>query len=62
MKSKQNPIQIYRKCDLCGQRMAQSITDRRENAHLCRDCALHMEAMPETLATCVARFLIGNPV
>ena len=62
MKSEQNPIQIHGNCDLCGQRMAPSMTDNREHAHLCRDCALHMEAMPETLATCVARFLIGNPV
>jgi hypothetical protein len=50
------------KCELCEQRMIPTVKIYNNNTRPCKTCFHHMESLPEVVAKCVERFLIGNVV
>ncbi len=62
MKSDEQPIDALQKCELCEHIMNPTVKIYNNNIRLCKACFHHMGKMPEIVAKCVERFLIGNVV
>lgn len=53
---------LVEKCGLCEQKMNPTVKIYNSDTRLCRTCFDRMEKMPEVVAKCVERFLVGNVV
>jgi recombinational DNA repair protein (RecF pathway) len=53
---------LVEKCGLCEQKMNPTVKIYNNDTRLCKTCFDHMENMPDVVAKCVERFLIGNVV
>lgn len=62
MKSDKRTTDALQKCELCEEKMNPTVKIYNHNTRLCKACFDHMENMPEVMAKCVERFLIGNVV
>jgi hypothetical protein len=62
MQKTAQPSTTKKKCELCEQTMNPTIHIYKERTCLCKACFGHMQQLPETLAKCVERFLMGNAV
>jgi formylmethanofuran dehydrogenase subunit E len=62
MKSDKQITDALKKCELCEQKMNPTVNIYKNDTRLCKGCFEHMANMPEVVANCVERFLIGNVV
>lgn len=62
MESGMQTVDALQKCELCDHKMNPTVKIYNNDTRLCKTCFDRMENMPEVVAKCVERFLIGNVV